>query len=159
MTTARELRDVIATLEQFTDEAKYTLDMNDVGINKDPSGRVSTTLVGLYTLARCPGDWSEPQKDGNRWYCGPDGLEYSWAQGADEMSHDLGFPYSEYREDEDCTFLEQWARNNPELWGNEYGGNMFLGSRAYGVDSATVSDVLDHLRSVADRLAQREAVA
>ena len=159
MITAEKLQKVIHTLEQFTDEGVFTLELRSGSIRRDSSGQIFACLAGIYTLARCNGEWAELEYGEAEWHFRPEGEAYRWEEGADEMSHDLGFLYSKNYEYADYTHLERWARDNPELWGNKYGGEMFSESRAYGVDSVTLSDVLNHLRSVADRLAQREAVA
>lgn len=53
--------------------------------------------------------------------------------------------------------LEEWADDNPELWGNEYGVDMFNsdGYRAFGFDEPGECDLYDiaaHYRGVADRI-------
>ena len=186
MITAEKLQEAITTLEQFTDEDKYTLDMGRGSIHRDSSGRVFACLSGFYILAQCPGGWNEPKDGGAEQYCKPGGEEYSWTQGAEQLSHDLGFPYNENYEYADYTHLEKWASEDPELWGNHNGDLMFESATAYtdagplasddielrGSDDdgdrmfvsatarrgITLSDVLNHLRDVAERLARREYV-
>ena len=71
-------------------------------------------------------------------------------EGADFMAKDLGFSS---RFD-----LQQWARENPYIWGNRYGGWMFSfdGECAFlnqdEPTELTLSVIADHWESVAGRL-------
>ena len=50
--------------------------------------------------------------------------------------------------------LETWAREHPELWGNEFGGSMFCDARAFGVHRPSIlklSDIANHYAAVGKR--------
>lgn len=69
--------------------------------------------------------------------------------GSDRMARHLGFG--------DDDELVQWARDNPDLWGNTYGGHMFHpgmnGRRAFNqVALFPLQVILDHWRDVALRI-------
>lgn len=68
-----------------------------------------------------------------------------YKDGAATMAYDLGF--SGYME------LEEWAKTNPDVWGNEYGRWMFCSAFAFinskhlhGAES--ISDIADHWEMV-----------
>lgn len=50
--------------------------------------------------------------------------------------------------------LEQWAHENPEVWGNNYGSDMFYASSAFGLGfkNVTLKDISNHWYGVAKRL-------
>ena len=64
------------------------------------------------------------------------------------------FGYDEFVKDIGIDELAEWARANPDLWGNEHGLKMFLGEEAYGGEPTTITlyDVIDHWRGVANRI-------
>ena len=90
--------------------------------------------AGWYELARAP--------------AGTEIKSLFWTDGADQMARDLGF---EYRED-----LTEWARDNPDVWGNEYGYGMFQLNLAFGDGPITLADIAEHWHGVANRLEARE---
>ena len=60
------------------------------------------------------------------------------------MALDLGF----ITRDE----LRQWAKNNPKIWGNDDGGDMFCCDSAFGFYEVTLKEICAHWLAVADRL-------
>ena len=62
--------------------------------------------------------------------------------GADLMAIDLGF--------DDGDFLADWAYENPEIWGNEKGSDMFENELAY--DNAGFDGVISQLELVKQNL-------
>ena len=73
-----------------------------------------------------------------------------FSDGAMRMAKDLGF--------EDMASLAWWAKQNPELWGNDEGEHMFFAPAAFGQrEIAFGMDVLaSHWHGVADRLEAAE---
>lgn len=80
----------------------------------------------------------------------PQDGQTNYLDGAELLAEHLGF----YDYDE----LEEWAEDNPDLWGNENGDCMFSHSEAFGeVCSEFPAQVLvDHWRAVGERLRERE---
>lgn len=75
------------------------------------------------------------------------GQNYSYRDAANEMAEFLGFKYH--------INLERWARNNPLLWGNEYGDEMFCDNAAFGKkihQTLTLTDIGNRWLKVADRI-------
>lgn len=83
---------------------------------------------------------------------------YSYSDGAEEMAKDLGFNEREE--------LEDWAENNPSIWGNEFGINMFFEECAFtgrifnycetDTPTITLKDIIKHWKGVHDRLEKLE---
>lgn len=84
------------------------------------------------------------------WYalvrCKNEAFSY-YLQGADMMAEDLGFQPG---------LLEEWAEDNPEIWGNEYGRSMFSAEYSFtddtGPELTSLSQIIDHWRGVQSRL-------
>ena len=69
--------------------------------------------------------------------------------GAELLAQDLGF--------DDKLDLEDWAGNNPKLWGNTEGQVMFYSEEAFGkiksyAHDLSVEEIAEHWRAVADRI-------
>ena len=77
--------------------------------------------------------------------------EIEYIDGAQWMSSDLGLG--------GVTDLEEWARENKEVWGNCRGYQMFDKAQAYGDGEGTraesLRDVYEHWVRVRGRLAER----
>lgn len=72
--------------------------------------------------------------------------QQDFTDGANAMATDLGFNHN--------TDLEDWASQNPQLWGNDSGGDMFCGSHAFH-DKGEIKDlkiIIDHWKGVQKRL-------
>lgn len=71
----------------------------------------------------------------------------SFSEYAGEMANFLGL---------ECKFyLESWAVDNPEIWGNSDGTNMFYENKAFGISNyhnITLRDISNHWFKVAKRL-------
>ena len=74
-----------------------------------------------------------------------------YKDGANAFARDLWF--------KDMGELRQWARENPSIWGNMYGANMFLdgfayneGEKIYSDETITPKAVGEKFIAVADRL-------
>ena len=77
-----------------------------------------------------------------------------YEHGAKRIAQDLGF-----RGKQD---LKNWAHNNPKLWGNKYGFNMFTSQQAFnGVNKGglTLNNIVKHWRNVADRIEKKRLPA
>ena len=66
----------------------------------------------------------------------------SYTEGADAMAKHLGF-----KED---TALQHWARENPQIWGNQYGQRMFSHETAYD-GAENLHEIIAFLEKVRDR--------
>lgn len=83
--------------------------------------------------------------------------EYWFKYGAGNLAQFLGLR-SEYG-------LENWLLNNPEIWGNVYGGEVFLQHEAFSEGAkkfnknnpATLKDVLHKWKRVLKRLEEKES--
>ena len=82
-----------------------------------------------------------------------------YKKGAKEFAKKLGF--------ENGAELQDWAKENPQIWGNECGGFMFCNGIAYietdtgrtvTNDNITIKDIIHKWRCVAKRLREREEV-
>ena len=73
-----------------------------------------------------------------------EGVFYNF--GAESLALDLGF--------EGCWELEEWALENPEIWGNEDGHYIFSDSHTFGLESSIFSAeiILNHWEGVLARL-------
>lgn len=68
----------------------------------------------------------------------------NYNDGADKMARDLGI--------NDHSDLETWAHENPEIWGTDYGREMFCSRQAYDISRNTgLRGVIEHLKGVRDR--------
>jgi hypothetical protein len=100
-------------------------------------GRVQKNVCGT---PMCHGGWYVVACDLNpleeRFY----GADY--LDGAMAIALALGFPTS--------YTLELWASDNPKLWGNEYGDDMFCCNSAFN-DAKTLRGVVNHWIGVHNR--------
>lgn len=74
------------------------------------------------------------------------GYDYGFSNSAEEMANFLGFD-NRWR-------LEIWARDNPKLWGNRYGLDMFSDREAFGLKDRepTLKEIGKHWHKVANRI-------
>jgi len=101
-------------------------------------------------------DFDEWRVTGHNFECGTIhcvGGWYAIAKGLNEKSDRVDFldGARALSEDLGINFIEAWARENPEIWGNQRGGDMFLSKRAWN-GAKSISQVINHLEAVHDRL-------
>ena len=129
MTPAPRIEGIKKIAETFRKVAKEhggndgsEVDMSVTSINQTECGTCACH-AGWYALATTEHEW-----DGS--YAHFKDEKGGWAPaitygyGADRMAEAAGYE-SRYK-------LEEWAHENPEMWGNGYGGGMFSDSRAFG---------------------------
>ncbi len=78
--------------------------------------------------------------------------------GADKLAKDLGFKHTSFYSWPSNSMIT-FFRDNPDLWGNEHGGEMFYHHRAYGVarESDLTNDFIgDFLIAVGDRIKAKQ---
>lgn len=71
----------------------------------------------------------------------------SYTHGASLMSKDLGF--------NNDSQLEEWAEQNPELWGNKCGWGIFSAAKAFTnaeFELTSLTQIIDHWKGVQERL-------
>lgn len=151
--------------------------------SKQQFGKVIATLEKAVELANgnCPVDMAQgdvfvehpcgtPMCHGG-WYSLVLGYP-RFDAGAEQMAEDLGFtpilnldgrgtPWEDPAQDQ----LAQWAKNNPQLWGNVAGSVMFIDESAFGVvisldddlqreqlsPELTLQMIIDHWKGVMER--------
>ena len=75
----------------------------------------------------------------------------SYTRGAYVMANDLGF--------ENARGLQNFMRENPEIWGNDNGYSMFASPYSFTpatVHTTTFTKIIEHWKGVAERLRERE---
>ena len=68
-------------------------------------------------------------------------------EGAEMFAADIGF--------DGVHQLCAWAKDHPDIWGNNYGDYLFNNGRAYNVPDSqhpTILNIISHLHNVAERL-------
>ena len=155
--TPEAIREAMDRLETVTkDITEPLVDMN-VGDVWRPMGSCRTVAChgGWYALAKAEqAVWMPSKIDGMDGTVAKEvGYEHhlDYGDGAEQLAEDLGF--------DNAACLRRWSRDNPELWGNEYGTYMFAtraqGTLAFDMDPFEpfpVKVVIDHWRKVADRI-------
>lgn len=94
----------------------------------------------------CVGGWYAIASEKENVFSGERFFGYS--HGTWAMAKDLGFSTADD--------LELWAHYNPDLWGNDQGGNMFYFAAAYGKSQPTFEDIIHHFEKVADNCKNAE---
>ncbi len=122
--------DKLYSVLPFAMQEERSLDMGETRVN-------SRHACGT---VHCVGGWYAIGHHKESAFSGTSGF-LCYAYGADRMANDLGF--------QDRTYLSQWARENEELWGNEYGTELFYSLDAYG-SARDLAGVIRHLEKVAD---------
>jgi len=72
-----------------------------------------------------------------------------FGDGVKIMAKDLGFGEGDYDDR-----LQSWAKDNPEIWGNSFGYNMFSSSTAYN-QAKNLSEVVEWFKGVQSRLPEK----
>lgn len=123
---------VVLRLEAI-DDRFFTLEMTSECVRSSGCGTIACH-AGAYLLA-CKGKEAIGTL---RYY-----------DGAKLMAKHLGFQNPEQ--------LEEWADENPYIWGNTCGGVMFGGNgKAFDRTYPTLRNVCDHWRGVAERLKEQQ---
>ena len=79
--------------------------------------------------------------------------------GAEQIARDLGFSDTPFRTPEEN--LIRWAEQNPRMWGNQYGCDMFQHPHAFSppgkrIKKVSIDQIIRHWHGVAERLEQNE---
>lgn len=141
MITAKKIRKVCKRLERVEPASSH--------VNMDASTIFMGSSVvachgGFYALAR---KHHHPEFDWREGYfIDRFGYRVQFTDGANWLAKDLGMRSSER--------LRVWAHENPKIWGNAYGLNMFSSQLAFGerVTLFKLRTVIDHWFGVANRL-------
>lgn len=112
------------------------LDMAEGDVNINHLCGTFHCHAGWYAIATC--DLSE---------------KFGHTKGAMRLAEDLGF--------DDHYYILEWARDNPEIWGNNFGYDMFLYEKAFTSSTRpegakTLLDIVNHWREVFDRIESKE---
>lgn len=153
--TAAKIRSAMRKLARF-DYPENILDLDLDGVYSNKLGGLSSCVGGFYRLT-APGPYTMVDHRG----FGEPRMAYhavdtpvSPGLGMKAFAKDLGF-----RGYSPVALMLSWAEENPDLWGNEYGGEMLLRDRAYPFldeQPLTLGNLIQHWLGVADRLAARE---
>jgi hypothetical protein len=140
------LKELVNALDELSDDIK---DMGvDMGSTKEPSCGTPGCHAGLISIVALdlPG-LEEAHLIGFKMYFKAykeikQDL-YLYALWADALAEFLGFS-----EEKD---LECWAKDNPKIWGNKYGYDMFSGRLAFTNDEDKIlkhRDIINHWKQV-----------
>lgn len=89
----------------------------------------------------CVGGWYAIANQ-KKLYTGASCIGYS--EGADLLAKDLGFS--------DDELLENWLKDNPQLWGNDRGDDLFVTSKAYNGEPTDLAGIIDHFKEFKRRV-------
>lgn len=127
----------------FTFDSSCHLDMTETRVN-DYSHKCGTIhcVGGWYLIAVKKEELFDPHPIEN------------FQVGATFLARDLGFRYYDQ--------LEDWARKNPVLWGNVWGGLLFNEADAYDHGNGpakSITDIISHFEFVKQKCAQYEKIS
>ena len=151
--TSEQVRKVAKVLRDAHARGNRVVDMNESGFRNDEGLllRDANEALACGTIACHAGHYAI-----EKFLIGEAEVDWKFADyidGAWMMASDLGFGDSRYE-------LIEWARENPEIWGNEYGYEVFSELDAFVVDDYegdfTLLHIAKHWDGVADRLEQLE---
>lgn len=113
------------------------------------AGLVSIVASDLHELKECYN--KRCQRISNTYTIDHINYKYNYEYWADALAIFFGYDWAKPVE-YDC--LTTWANDNPEIWGNCYGGYMFNEGIAFGQSNNkfTHSVIIDHWSGVLDRL-------
>ena len=163
------IREMCDMMERAHEKYDVRIDMMETSVEREPCGTVCCH-AGLFVLGTLdemeekgdgtwPYKWKKLGKDFEEGEI-TDRLSYTIMQ-ADRLLPEPWITYStgvalmtsflglEYEHN-----LCNWAKENPKLWGNRFGKDMFADKLAFvpGSSSITVKDIIQHWREVADRI-------
>ena len=142
--------DIYKVAERFrsVEHMPGTVDMKKTTAFEEPCGTVAC-MAGWYYLTLKEEDLKEMPS-----IIVEAGAHDAYSIGAKSLAYSLGFSNK--------NLLRDWAIENPDLWGNEFGASMFSHELAYGKESSyeilTVKEIADHFFGVANRLKTMEDV-
>ncbi len=153
MITSKKVRKLVKTFERVLPYARRkgaSLNMDSAVVSRPVGSNTPACQDHKCGTVHCHAGWYLLAKmwDGKAEYL-PAGRHYYYDVGARMMAQDLGLL---------CGYaLKYWARDNPDLWGNDRGNEMFIGMRAFSPDGMNVPEssldaIVDHWRQVADAL-------
>lgn len=136
--TDKQFEKVIKKFESVLPLAKHDdqLDLNNIWVcNEDHKCGTVHCVGGWYAVAN-------PNNPKIKAAIKKQDAEYDL--GADLMAQHLGFKHA--------SKLTDWAEENPVIWGNIYGGNLFAEEEAWN-DAKNLKDIVKHLKEVRQRAA------
>ncbi len=151
MITSKKVRKLVKTFERMLPHAvsEASLDMCETKVSHHHNLTSDRNVLHKCGTVHCHAGWYLLAKmwDGKSDYMSEDRMHY-YNEGIVLMVEDLGF-----YEDRG---LKCWARDNPDLWGNDEGTGMFVHSTAFASvgkrRARTLKDIVDHWRQVGDAL-------
>ena len=157
MITSEKIRGMIGKFERVLPYARHegAVDMDEGGVSR----RVASSLGNAHKCGttHCHAGWYllACEWDGVSDYLKGSGV--SFEVGAHRMMRDTGMR-PEGLVGSLSGGLVEWAEDNPEIWGNPWGEDMFFCERAFGCtkDNITLEKIVDHWRGVAARLKAKE---
>ncbi len=133
-----KLKEFLSVADALSDEVKdMKVNMNSIS---KPTIDKCGCHAGLFSIIAK--DLPELQEIYNNYDCYHSGL-YSFVNWGDALSVFLGF--------ENVLCLEQWAKENPDIWGNNKGERMLCCSSAFtgrGIKPLKHRDIIDHWHKV-----------
>lgn len=136
--------DVLKVIKNF-EKLPLKTRLSEKGLNMGECG--VTNFLGICNTTMCHGGWYAAVAIKNKFL-----KTFHYQDGANKMAQDLGFKH--------MSELSEWAMQNPELWGNESGSNMFASKHAFLTDkefgATCLEDIIEHWRGVYQRLLVKE---
>ena len=144
MITSDKIFKMVENFRKYTGKVK--IDMAETSTKDHPCGTVCCHAGAYHVIKRFIGDFIPKVRDEEL-----DMEEITpYGIGRQLMALDLGF--SNFRE------MLRWARDNKDIWGNEYGEHMFSSNDAFirfGAE-VTLKRIINHWEGVGRRLREKE---
>ena len=155
MITSKKARDVAKIFDEAGEYESHHVEMWETNVVKSKACGTVACHGGWYALmtARTANNyrWHTNENLGYKILRNDKDIPVGFLAGRRQMAQDLGFETPEE--------LEDWARHNPEIWGNIHGLRMFASNTAFGIpndDTMTLKQIARHWHNVADRLEELE---
>lgn len=136
--------DVLKVIKNF-EKLPLKTRLSEKGLNMGECG--VTNFLGICNTTMCHGGWYAAVAIKNKFL-----KTFHYQDGANKMAQDLGFKH--------MNELQKWARDNEEIWGNNYGGIMFSSAEAFEYKERfkanCLEDIVQHWREVYERLLAKE---
>ena len=147
-----EMENVVTTLENCALRyPNHTIDMRAGKILQeilnDKSCKTICCMAGHYLLGKITKPLFSYYGDNTNILTDTNGTELNYLHGADMLANDMGFDNKNH--------MAAWADENPNIWGNEWGGYLFAANVAYNIDREefmTLGKIVNHLKGVSQRL-------